>query len=51
MMAKMAIKTKGFMIRIRNEKNFVRQNPEEQNNPPFPQTPGTWKAYSDTTTL
>jgi hypothetical protein len=39
MMASMAMKTRGFMIRIHDEKNFVCQNPEEQNIPPFPQTP------------
>ena len=35
----MAMKTKGFMIRIHDEKNFVCKNPKEQNNPQFPQTP------------
>ena len=35
---KMGMKTKGFMIRIRDEKNFVLQNPKEKNNSPFSQT-------------
>ena len=43
-MATMAMKTKGFMIRSRDEQNFVRQIPEEQNIPTFPQTP--WELES-----
>ena len=35
---KMGMKTKGFMIRIRDEKNFVLKNPKEKNNSPFSQT-------------
>ena len=33
--AMMAMKTKGFMIRICDEMKNFRQNSKEQNNPPF----------------